>query len=729
MSANGRARGVRRHATTLVLVALTLAAGMWVMVAERRLPSTAELEARRESLVPTWDAGALRRVDVVSLRGGAFAIVLEPGTDDGAPAAHLVRGDERLAADAREVDAWLTGLEHARVVRHVAEESVDRAAMGLDAPAARVTITMGETTHRLALGGSAPGGGRYVAIEGRRVAVVPDALATTLQIDVESLRERALVPHAPRAIARWSLEGEGGTRRLVRGGWPASGADAFRFEGGPRLAAGPGDALLEAVTGLRADAFPPGEAGPIEEPRLAVAVQPTVGEARTLLHVGGACPDRDDLVLVHRVEPTPLRACIERAVVPPLLRPRHDLEDTRLVAATRDEIVEVRVVEGDAVLEMARRGAGFHVRKPSPRDVPEAAARALLDALTGARGTIERGDAAAVDREGSATIEVVSRPAAPGDPERTEVLRVGPSRDGRRRVHRDEDGVTLLVDDAAVRALLAPELILRDRQILDVDPDAVRAIAVDGPVVDQEIRRDGAGVALVAPRGPGLTADDAWALDLIDRVARLEAVRWVATAPGPSFGLDPARITLEVDVAPSGGEAQRRTVRLGVATDDGPFAQIDGDPTVFIAPAALEEAATRWLVDRGAFRVRPGDAETVTLRAGDAPPLELRRVEGALLPRTDAPDAAARAARAREGLDELSAIEAVAIGRGRPEHGLDEPVLAIEVTPRDGSPFRIDVGASDARAGESLHYARRSDVGAVFTVGRAPVRALLEAVR
>lgn len=723
---------VRRHATTFVLVALTVGAGLWVMVAERRLPSTAEQEARRQNLLPTWDDAALTRVDVVSLRG-AFALVRDEGVapgDDAPRTFDLVRGDQRFAADPQQVDQLLTTLQLATVRRAVAEGSVDRGAMGLDTPAVRVTIAMGPITHRLAVGGVVPGDGRYVEVEGRGVFVVPAAVAEALAVEGDALRDRTLVPYAGRAIAALSLEGEGGTRRLERAPWPASGGGGFRFaEGGPRVSARALDAALEALGRFRAEVFPPGDGGPIEEPRLTLTLTPTEG-APAVLVIGGACPDRDELVLVHRTAPSPLRACVARDVLPPLLRSRADLEDTRLVGATLDEIVETRVERGSSVLEMARKGAGFAVRLPEPRDLPEAAARAFLDALLAAKGQLEVGAPARLDGEGAAELRIVSRPAAPGDPERVETVQIGPADGGRRWVRRVEDGATLVVDDAVARPLLTPELVLHERKVIDVPAEKVREVAIRGASVDQRIRRAGLGVDLVAPKGRGLSADEAWGLELFDRLAKLEAVRWVAPAADPAFGLDPPRFTVEVSIETDGpGSERTRTLRFGAPGDDGPFAQIDGDPAVFVAPEALEEAARRWLVDRGAFRVRPAEVTRLVASAGSGPALTLERVDGALVARSEAPDAAARAARVREGLDELVALEAVAIGTGRPEHGLEQPVVSLEVTPREGKPFRLVIGATDAREGESVHYARRSDVDAVFTVGRGPVRSLLEAVR
>ena len=83
----------------------------------------------------------------------------------------------------------------------------------------------------------------------------------------------------------------------------------------------------------------------------------------------------------------------------------------------------------------------------------------------------------------------------------------------------------------------------------------------------------------------------------------------------------------------------------------------------------------------------------------------------------------------RDGLDDLVALTAVTIGDAKKEEGLDSPVLTIDVTPDEGRPYRLVVGAADVRDGASIHYARRSDVGATFAVAPSGVRALLEAVR
>ncbi len=721
---------VRRHATTLVLVAAALGAGLWLMVAERGLATTSEREARRQNLLPVWRGAELTRVTVVSLHGAA-AMVREHPDDPDDHAFRVEQGGRTFRADPQEVDRFLATMELATVRREVPKSSIDRSAMGLDAPSSRITVEMGDVTHRLALGAAAPGDGTYVEVEERGVFVVASSLAQSLDVKPDTLRDRTLVPWGSPAIAKLSLEGEGGSRSLERASWPATAGGAFRFAGaGPRASARAIDALLEALGGLRAELFLDVDAGALEEPRVTLVLMPKEG-ARAVLAVGGACPEHPELIVVHRSEPSPLTACVASAVVAPLLRPRDELVDARLIAATRDEIVEVRVARGAAVVEMARKGSGFFVRLPEEKDVPEAAARAFLDALGAARGSLGEG-AAAGTGEGSAEVRVVSRPAAGGDAERIEVIRVGPTDGGRRTVVREEDGATLTVDEAVLRAVLAPELVLRERKVIDVTPEKVREVAVRGAGVDQRVRRAGLGVALVAPRGPGLGADETWGLELLEKSARLEAVRWVAARDEGGFGLEPPRFTLEIAIESGGpGTETTRTIRFGTPTDDGPFAQVVGEAPVFVAPPGLEEAALRWLIDRGALRVAPASVARLVVRAGSRTPLSLERVDGALVVpgAADPADAAARAARAREGLEGLSAIEAVAVGAPRPEHGFDRPVLELEVTPIEGKPFRLAVGASDAREGESVSYARRSDVDAVFAVGRGGVRALLEAVR
>lgn len=297
----------------------------------------------------------------------------------------------------------------------------------------------------------------------------------------------------------------------------------------------------------------------------------------------------------------------------------------------------------------------------------------------------------------------------------------------------------LVVEDAAVRVLLAPDLVLRDLHVLDVAPEKVREIGVTSRDLTQRARRSGLGVELVEPKGAGVRADEAWGLALFEAVARLDAVRWVASEPDASFGLSPPRIQLEVTIEDRLGEpnSERKVrVALGAPTDDGPFATIEGQPGVFLAPPALEALARRSLVDRGAFSVKTAQIARLSMRGraigkDSESVMELARKDGALLPTgasAAAPGATARAAQVREALEDLTAITAVATGPARDEHGRASPVLTLEITPIEGPPFRLLMGAADAREGTAVHYAWRSDVDAVYVVAASGVRALLEAL-
>lgn len=731
---------LRRHATTLVMVALAAGAGLWLTYGESGRPTTTEKEARRDRLVPIWRRDEVTRIEIAAA-GGPYTIVREdPGNPDDRAFRLERAGGEKLAADPQAVDELLSSLELATVKRRVAEGSVDRGAMGLDDPRGRLTITMGSSTFRLVLGGKAPApqDGAYVEVEEHGVAVIASTLADSLAAGADTLRDRTIVPYASSALGRLTLEGEGGRRVLDRAPWPAATGTAFRFEGGgPRVAARPFASLLEALGKVRAEAFVT-EGTSLGSPRVTLRLEPREGPP-AVIAIGAPCPDRADLVVVERREPTRLVACAPLEVMGPLTKSRDDLIDRGLVAATRDELVELKIVSGGSTLEMARRGAGFFVRTPEEREVGEEAARGFVESLLAARGTLEAAADARLEGAGGLDLRIVSRPPAAGDPERVEVVRLGPSEGGRRWARRDEDGAVLVVEEAAVRSLLSPELVLRDLHVIDVAPEKVREIAVTSGDVTQRVRRSGLGFELVEPKGAGLRADEAWSLALFEAVARLDAVRWVAADEEGAFGLSPARVRLEVMVEDRLGEAaseRKVQLALGAPTDDGPFAALLGQKGVFLAPPELEIAARRSLVDRGSFSVKTASLSRVVMRgraAGrDAPTsLELGRRNGALLPdgaSAGDPSATTRAARAREGLDDLTAITAVAVGAAREEHGLASPTLTLELTPVEGAPFRLLIGAADAREGTAVHYARRSDVDAVFVVGASAVRVLLEAL-
>src|SRR5262249_55749466 len=121
--------------------------------------------------------------------------------------------------------------------------------------------------------------------------------------------------------------------------------------------------------------------------------------------------------------------------------------------------------------------------------------------------------------------------------------------------------------------------------------------------------------SLVEPKGDGLSPDAGLISELLHTVAGLSAERWVG-AVRPEHGLDPPRLTLAVDLTSPAG-SRTVEVALGAPSGSRSFARVSGAPAVFVAPHALEDAASRWILDRAALLPDVERMTRVTLLAGD----------------------------------------------------------------------------------------------------------------
>ncbi|WP_437319881.1 DUF4340 domain-containing protein [Sorangium sp. So ce385] len=776
-------RRLRRHATTLILVALAAAAAVALFVLDRGAVSTDEAERRRKHLFEAWRPDEITELTVT---------VAPPGAPPAAQqTARLTRGDvddagqrpwsveidgQRYPADEPTVDQLLGTLEFATAERRVSAEASDRAALGLAAPRLTIALAMGPRRERLLLGGGAPTppGAVYAEVAGRGVFVITKQLAAALDVPPDRFRTRSFVPYLPSELSGLTLEGAGGARRFSRAPWGGGRGAGFHFaEGSPegsgvRVSAPALDLVLSALGRMQAEAFLSVEeaerAAASGGPRVTLTLLPSDPSAKPgVIDVGGACPDRPDHVVAVRREPTRAAACVPASVLEPLTEEASRFVDLALVAAPLDEVAEVKLSVGEPgarSLELARAGSEWHLRAPEDRPVPTETGRALVQAILDARAA--RLLPAASDPKAlgldppRATLRVVSTPAAAGEGEpreRIETLEIGAEQAGVVRVRRLEDGAIAELPAAAAGALLPSEVSLRSMDVFDFAPDQVSALRIERPGLVQRLRRTGEGAwQLVEPTGAGLAADGELADELAAQLAGLKAERWVAADAAQGYGLAAPRLVVEAELTAAEGDgasgATSRTARveLGAHAGAGSFARAGGGAAVFVAPPSLEAAAARLLLRRDVFLVAPEDVARVTLSPREGKPVVLEgsphgfTVAGA----ADPASAAATAARVRDALADLRAEGAVALGSPERHHGLSPPRLRVAIelarpqpapagaggagAPRssEGS-FTIAIGAGDAFRGTNVFYARRDGVGAVYAIAQSRVRPLLEA--
>lgn len=659
----------------------------------------------------------------------------------------------KFVASQMAVDQLLGTLEFATFERRVSRDAVEESELGLGAPITVVTIEMGPKTYKLAIGGEAPSpkDARYCEAEGG-VFVITAQLAAALDVRPEAFRTRSFVPYLSTDLKGLWIDGEGGARRFARATWTGSRGAGFRFDGsGPegevRANAEAFDRVLGALGGLQAESFlADDEADAALKKRATMTLIPKDDrQPKAVIDVGGACPGKEDQIVAVRREPSRTSACVPESILEALLAPAKDFVDLSVVGTRPDEIAEIAITEGARAIEIARSGAGWHMRKPADRKVSLEAGNALADALTGAvAAKIVTGTAKDLGLDPPrATLKVTSSVpvfgAGAATAERVETIEIGAPQGDVVHVRRVEDGVFLEMAADKARALAPSEAVLRDAKVLDLPRDQVRGLAVQMVTPEgartQRLSRGTTGWKLDEPAAPGLAADGGLVDDVLDALAGLEAVRWVADKDDGSFGLEKPRIVIELKVAEGEGAPAKTTrVELGAETTGGVFARTSADPAVFVAPVSVAEAVGVWLLDRQALVVdppaivrveaaAPGGKRLIAERSGDA----WKSASG---------DGDAVAATLRSTVSTLIAEGVVAMGPPDKSFGLDKPrlVLTVVVEPEQGAPkgsprrtMKIAFGAGDSVHGTSIVYTRRDGLDATFAVALGRLRALFDA--
>ncbi len=759
------AKTARKHATTLVLSALALGASAYVFVVDRGSVTTDEATERRNHVVLAWRPDEI--TDLTIEQGDKSAKLTRTPPDAlGQRVWEVTLGGERFRAEDQIVDQLFGTIEFATHERVLPPDSVDRSTLGLEAPRARIVMTAPGRTTSLVIGGPAttPAGASIVEVrEGDRASlqVITKELVTALAIDPDSLRSRDLLPYPTPDVARLEIEAAGGTYHLTR---PTDGSDAFRLgnatkEAGPRASRDATDELWGALGRVKAESFLPDEAARrVSTPAVTFTMIPKdPAQPKGTLVLGGACPDKPELVVARRTAPSPAAGCVAKSLLDTLARPESAFVDPNAFFATIDEVTEITLTAGDRRIELARKGTGFHQRAPDDRDIEGGAGRVFLESLLALRAkdflTTEDHASLGLDPP-QAKLRLVSvlPSQAPdgGDGDRVEEILVGKPQGDIVPVLRTFDGALLAIPEGRARALFPSKITLRSPTVIDAPETSLRALRItEGDRVQHLERTPEGGFALKEPRGKNLAADLGMGTDLATSLLPLRVERFVAERDDGSFGLERPRLVVEIDLD-AGKGAGVRTARLliGAPTTGGSFARLAEDDAVFVIDRKIEAAAGKWLLDRSIFSLDVAEILKVSITVGGTPggrngkPLVLDRVGDALRIQGDEA-ATARAAAIRDALADLVPEGAVSVGPARKEEGLDPPaaVITIERASRDPDAptgpttidptrtIRLTLGAGDAFRGTNVTYARRDGVEATYAIAQSKTRPLLEAAR
>jgi hypothetical protein len=756
---------VRARLLNLGLLVLSLMS-LGLVVWTGRLPNSGERQVRQRHLLELFRRDDVQRLEV--RQGDRATVVVRRPEASGTPLLERPpRADGMTADDALEeaeaggdideeaewrltepfetdadtvpIERLLGSLEYATWERAVDDET------GGVFASHEVVVAMALATYRLQLGGDAvsPPGARYVRVSTQpergaagmspRTYVVKKRVVEELFVDGDIFRGRQIVPYRKSSVARVVLSSAAGVRRLRRAG------GSFVFDGMQENQRAEPRALDRIFLGLaRASAEPfvnvdQAKALIASDASVRVSLVPVASERpEASLEFGGRCPGAPERTLAIRHLPEPIAGCVERSVLLALREPASSLIDRHPFSLQADEVDTVRLTEGDAVLEFARGGDGFVLRQPRPSPIDSEAARDRLTRIVEIEGELLMGPRKPLDgAEYSAATVTLESSARLGEERSSETVRVSaPLPDGSRRVYREADGAVLAISANSALALRADATLLKDHQVFNYPLAQVRRVDVVYGNVKQTLERSAEGaLSLTMPKG--FDVDGGLAIDLIDQLRTLRALRWVSDRVTPGFGLDKprAKVGFSVEVE---GQPIERTLLIGARAPGGYYASVDRDPGVFVAPRALERVLGTWLLDRAVFRADRDSIVELSLDAEGLGSVQLRRVAGELvLQKAPAGFDAARASELLDVIESLRTEAAVHLGPATPGEGLRRPIMTLMIrrqSPENDSfpAIRFSVGSRDSFRDASIFYARASTLNATYALPREPVQRLLD---
>ncbi|MEO6418344.1 MAG: DUF4340 domain-containing protein, partial [Polyangiaceae bacterium] len=520
---------LKKHVTSILVILAAIAALVYAYAFDGGV-TDGERAQRAHNVFPAFRRENVSRIELVH---GTEDIILERDLGDGSDSTWLMKSPLVAKADPSTVDNLVGVLDFASIVRTL--KPGDGA--GFEAPRAKGTISMGAVTYRFDLGGPAPTpeGAAYLRLDGQSVFVVPRDFATELMKPADTYRERTIVPYLSIMLSRLEVTGPTQTVRMDR-------VDDLSFrlaDNGPRVSRDGIDKIWRALAEMRADSFlslADAEKA-MGTPRFTLVMTPKdTSLPKGELLVGGECPGQiADLVVIRR-SPNPVAACAPKGVLEGLGTTRDELVDKHIFFARKDEIEELRLEASPigAVLEIARKGSGWHQRAPVDRDLvgdEVEMANALVASLAHAEGTDLKAGApvparlrASVTRAESHLVETVEIGADAGD--------------GHRVARRLDDGSTFVIPADIARKLepRATSLLGRDIWTPPVDGKPIVALETSCGGNTQELTRaQGGGFTMRKPAG--YDADNAGAIELAEAVMRAKADAWVADEDHGAFAL------------------------------------------------------------------------------------------------------------------------------------------------------------------------------------------------
>ncbi|HEX2679147.1 MAG TPA: DUF4340 domain-containing protein [Polyangiales bacterium] len=726
--------------TSLILGVLAASLLAFILIFERGSVSTKEREDRKGRVLDTFVREKVTRLEI-QRKGVTTVLVRKPAPEDGLDLGPWqVDAPYKAKADSDAMEGLLGSLEWIDPKRtlHDADDK-DRAKFGLDKPRYRVTFTVGSTQGGFRIGGeTADGSGVYMqASDPKLIYVVGKDVVEALDHEPNDLHTKVL--HESNfsiyGAERLTLHDASGEHVIEKRGdlfWLAkpepglasntalsdfvSTLDSLRAQ---RMVATGHDNL--ASYGLDAPRF---------EAKLdsqTYGALPKPGEKRHAeslrLRVGKACAGHAAESYVIADEGPVM--CAANADLDKLTQAVPALRDLHLIVFDESQVRSVRMQSGARELALNEDGdhwsyklsesgherASGSAEQATISDWLKALANAKADSFAPAPPS-----QIAQAAFGNSTITITFDRGK----ERSAYKLVLTALSDHVNVSRADEALMLSFPLSVLDLVNVSTVRFRKTALLDEKEEAFRSFTLTRKGgVRETVTRNGEvfklqGPAEIEPEHGTLT-------DIVRLVAKLQAVRFVADGALPQHGLAQPDYVLDFDFA------AHHTLRIGAATEGGRFAQLDGDPQVFVAPTSLTMQLEEPLVSHAALATPFENIAEVRVEHGkDVWTIE--RKGDAFAMRSGSPGDASRAQDIARAIATLRAARGTSYGKPSAEEGLDRPEARVVVTlvpDKQPAQYTLSIGKPTSADTNADVYVRRSDLNVGFTLPRSAVNDLL----
>jgi hypothetical protein len=725
-----------RNRTVVVVLVLALLLVGFIVLFERDMMTTSEIEERRNNVFKHFKRDLVESLTVRGA-GGEEISVERAAADETAEEKWRITSPKVLDADDSEVRSILSAIDYLLIGRTVkGKDTKSDARFGLSNPRVKASFTIRKKKTSFGIGSDATGDKVYVAVDGdeEEIFAVDKEFLGSLDKALDDLRSKKLVAETMADAVEIEVQRREESYKLKRekdSPWRIDMAGSWILAAEDQVGE-----LLRTVGDLKAEKFIADDVKDDDLDRWGLAdglrsVTITVPDGeKTEVRIGTACPSEENQVYVY-VAGSGSVVCADDGFVPVLERPKARLEEKRPAVFQDEDVTRIALDRGGKTLTLERKEDAWKLADKEGPALDAGAVAELLKALRETRAVeIEVGEAA-VSGLGEPIASVAMSIAEDSSPVKLGLFKS--EKEDTDLVRRDGEAAVLAVSKDLLEKVSSDVLAFRERKIANGDKYDVERMQIRGAAGQVLEKKDGSWM-LVEPLQTA--ADGTAARELAGLIAEIEAKRFAAAEAAPMHGFEKpfavvtASFAKEEEVEQGKDKTGSKEVVLEIgAIEKGAerFARLKGDDkTVFVVSEEYEHAVSSPMIARDLFQINETEIKQLSFAVGAKE--QVFKHNGELWSGPDGVEIdSAEIKRILADLGGLKTLRAVSFGTQKAAFGATTLVLKSWTTEQleKGEPSAMTIGQKSDKAEEDGYFARLEGLDATFAL---PARVIDELV-